>query len=119
MIRCEEEILGLKTRFPERFAQNMTTAAASSPLHWRGRLSGLVELVCALDYSGHITDALGGKPSFAAIVSAFQELFNVTIDKPYDQRARLAARKRRLSVLLPELKAAFEKNVIHCGIDRE
>lgn len=43
---------------------------------------------------------------------------SLTIDKPYDQRVRLALRKKRLAILLPELKSAFEKNVVLCNTNR-
>lgn len=117
MIRCEEAILRQRLEHPElcKVDTAKRNPVPSSPLFWRGSLSGLMELICALDYSLCIADSLGEKQSFAAIVSAFEWLFNVTIYKPYDQRARLADRKRRLSILLPRLKAAFEKNIIHCG----
>ena len=78
-----------------------------------------MELIASLDYSGHVTSGEGAKQSYAALVAGFERLFNVTIDKPYDQRARLAQRKKRLSILLPELKSAFEKNIVLCNSERK
>lgn len=60
----------------------------------------------------------GNRQSFAALVAAFETLFNVTLPKPYDLRADLARRKKNLSVLLPKLRETYEKNTVNCGIDR-
>ena len=87
-------------------------------LHWKGSLANLMELVTSLDYSGLVTDGEGNRQSFAALVAAFEILFNVTLPKPYDLRADLARRKKNLSVLLPKLRETYEKNIVNCGIDR-
>lgn len=87
-------------------------------LQWKGSLANLMELVASLDYSGLVTDGEGNRQSFAALVAAFETLFNVTLPKPYDLRADLARRKKNLSVLLPKLRETYEKNIVNCGIDR-
>ena len=87
-------------------------------LHWKGSQAGLMELIASLDYSGLVTDGQGNRQSFAALVAAFETLFNVTLPKPYDLRADLARRKKNLSVLLPKLRETYEKNIVSCGIDR-
>lgn len=74
-----------------------------------------MELVSSLDYSGLVTDGKGNRQSFAALVAAFETLFNVTLPKPYDLRADLARRKKNLSVLLPKLRETYEKNIVNCG----
>lgn len=89
-----------------------------SSLHWKGSLAGLMELIASLDYSGIITDDNGKPQSFAAIVGTFERMFNISISKPYDLRASLARRKKACSVLLPELREAYERNIVNCGIDK-
>lgn len=79
----------------------------------------LMELICALYYSDYVTDASGAIPSFASFVVVFSHLFNFPIDRPYDMRARLAGRKKRLSVLLPKIKADYEKEIVKCGLDNK
>lgn len=74
-----------------------------------------MELITSLHYSQMIADASGGHQSFGGLVSAFEKLFNVSIPKPYDLRADLARRKKKVFVLLPKLKEAYEKNIINCG----
>ena len=111
MLYCEEEIAHLRLAHPEVM---QCLPVHRSSLHWKGHISGLVELISSLDYSNRIQTESGEKQSFAAIVSSFEWLFNVSIDKPYDERAKLSLRKRRLSILLTELKTAFEKNIITC-----
>lgn len=87
-------------------------------LHWKGSRVNLMELIASLDYSALVTDGQGNRQSFAALVAAFETLFNVTLPKPYDLRADLARRKKNLSVLLPKLRETYEKNIVNCGIDR-
>ena len=120
MIRCEEEILKHCVEHPERLQslpiRSCAQQVSSGSLRWRGSMLGLMELICALYYSGYVTDASGIRPSFASFVGAFSHLLNFPIDRPYDMRARLAGRKKRLSVLLPALKNAFEQNIVRCGI---
>ena len=101
MLNCEEEIAHYQFNHPELIS---SPAVHPSPLHWKGHISGLMELISSLDYSDHVQTESGKKQSFAAIVTGFEWLFNVSIDKPYDERAKLALRKRRLSILLTELK---------------
>ena len=111
MLYCEEEIAHLRLTHPETI---QCAPTHRSPLYWKGRISGLMELISSLDYSNHIQTESGEKQSFAAIVAGFEWLFNVSIDNPYDERAKLSLRKRRLSILLTELKMVFEKNIIMC-----
>ena len=87
-------------------------------LHWKDSLVNLMELIASLDYSGAVTDEKGNRQSFAAIVMAFEAFFHVSLSKPYDLRADLSRRKKNLSVLLPKLQEAYEKNIVNCGIDR-
>ena len=85
-------------------------------LRWKGSLVNLMELIASLHYLGVITDGNGNRQSFASLVAAFEEFLHIRIPKPYDLRADLARRKKTLSVLLPKLREAFEKNIINCGI---
>ena len=120
MIRCEENILHYRIEHPERQQslpiRSTAKKVSSGSLRWRGSMLGLMELICALYYSGYVTDASDARPSFASFVGTFSHLLNFPIDRPYDMRARLAGRKKRLSVLLPALKNAFEQNIVRCRI---
>lgn len=89
-----------------------------STLHWKGSLVNLMELITSLDYSEMVVDVSGRHQSFAGLVSAFERLFNISISKPYDLRADLSRRKKNLSVLLPKLREAYEKNIVNCGIGK-
>lgn len=121
LVRMETDLLHFMAEHPG-------THAAPSPadektkrhpaLHWKGSLANLMELIASLDYSALVTDGQGNRQSFAALVAAFETLFNVTLPKPYDLRADLARRKKNLSVLLPKLRETYEKNIVNCGIDR-
>lgn len=88
------------------------------PLYWKGSLANLMELIASLDYSGLVTDGTGNRQSFASLVAAFESFFHVSLPKPYDLRADLARRKKSLSVLLPKLREAYEKNIVNCGIGK-
>lgn len=92
---------------------------SSSSLHWKSSLINLMELIASLYYSGIVTDSLGQRQSFAGLVAAFEKLFNISIPKPYDLRADLAQRKKSLSILLPQLKDVFEKNIVSCGMRKK
>ena len=93
--------------------------ATPSSLHWKSSLINLMELIASLDYSGIVTDSSGQRQSFAGLVAAFEKLFNISIPKPYDLRADLARRKKSFSVLLPQLKDIYEKNIVSCGIQKK
>ena len=114
MLQCEEEIARQRIEHPN--LNNAEPIRVVSALHWKGHISGIMEMISSLDFSNHVVTDEGVKQAFSTIVSHFEWLFNVKIDKPYDQRARLAQRKRRISVLLSELKTAFEKNIKLCNL---
>lgn len=115
LVEAEIELVNFCVQYPET---NETSASFFSPLHWKGSLVNLMELISSLDYSELVTDEHGRRFSFAGIVSAFEKLFNVSIPKPYDLRADLSRRKKSCSVLLPKLKEAYEKNIVGCGIGK-
>lgn len=120
MIRCEEDILRYRIEYPERLRtipiRSTAKKVSSGALRWRGSMLGLMELICALYYGECVVDAEGNHASFASVVGALCRLFGFPIDRPYDMRARLAGRKKKLSVLLPKIKAAYEKEIVKCGL---
>lgn len=121
LVRMETDLLHFMADHPGLHAAPSPADEKTSnrpALHWKGSLANLMELVASLDYSGLVTDGEGNRQSFAALVAAFEALFNVTLPKPYDLRADLARRKKNLSVLLPRLRETYEKNIVNCGIDR-
>ena len=121
LVRMETDLLHFVTEHPEIHATPSPADEKTKKhptLHWKGSQVNLMELIASLDYSGLVTDGKGNRQSFAALVMAFEDLFNVTLPKPYDLRADLARRKKNLSVLLPKLRDTYEKNIVNCGIDR-
>lgn len=123
VVKIEIELLHLAIRHPEHRPETVQTAGSlQSPkhpsLHWKGSTINLMELIASLDYSGFIANEKGDRQSFAGMVAAFEAFFHVSLPKPYDLRADLSRRKKNLSVLLPKLREAYEKNIINCGIDR-
>lgn len=121
LVRMETDLLHFAVEHPGIHAAPSPVnekTKSHSILYWKGSLAGLMELVASLDYSGLVTDGKGNRQSFAALVAAFEPLFNITLPKPYDLRADLARRKKNLSVLLPKLRETYEKNIVNCGIDR-
>lgn len=121
LVRMERDLLHFMADHPELQAVPPPAGEKTRnhpALHWKGSQAGLMELIASLDYSGLVTDGQGNRQSFAALVAAFETLFNVTLPKPYDLRADLARRKKNLSVLLPKLRETYEKNIVNCGIDR-
>ena len=119
LVKTEIELLHFALRYPEcRNTPADTGKGQTAPfsLRWKGSLVNLMELIASLYYLGVITDGNGNRQSFASLVTAFEELLHIRIPKPYDLRADLARRKKNLSVLLPRLREAFEKNIINCGI---
>ena len=121
LVRMETDLLHFMAEHPGLHAapSSADEKTRNRPaLHWKGSLANLMELVASLDYSGMVTDGKGNRQSFAALVAAFETLFNVALPKPYDLRADLARRKKNLSVLLPKLREIYEKNIVNCGLDR-
>lgn len=119
LVRTEIELLRLAVEHPgwQGHAPVRQEGQAKLPaLHWKGSAVNLMELIASLDYAGLVANGEGGRQSFAALVSAFEAFFHVSLPKPYDLRADLARRKKSLSVLLPKLKEAYEKNIVNCGI---
>lgn len=115
LVEAEIELVNFSVQYPEA---GEAPSSFFSSLHWKGTLVNLMELISSLDYSELVTDESGRRLSFAGIVSAFEKLFNVSMPKPYDLRADLARRKKNVSVLLPKLKEAYEKNIVNCGIGK-
>lgn len=114
LIKAEIKLTHLLLQHPEYSTPKQETCLP--PLHWNGSLINLMELITSFDYSGIITDTSGKRQSFAGLVSAFETLFHIQIPKPYDLRADLARRKKKLAILLPTLKENYEKNIVNCGI---
>ena len=108
LVKTEIELLRFSVEHPEYCAVHPATEENNSSvisLHWKSSLVNLMELI-----------ANGNRQSFASLVVAFEGFLHIRIPKPYDLRADLARRKKSLSVLLPKLREAFEKNIINCGI---
>jgi len=119
LIKTEIELLYFTLRDPEYQDAIPDTDKQQTDLsfpRWKDSLVNLMELIASLYYLGVITDANGTRQSFASLVVAFEKFLHIRIPKPYDLRADLARRKKSLSVLLPKLREAFEKNIINCGI---
>lgn len=119
LVKTEIELLRFSVKHPEYCAVHPATEennASVISLHWKSSLVNLMELIASLYYLGVITDGNGNQQSFASLVVAFEGFLHIRIPKPYDLRADLARRKKSLSVLLPKLREAFEKNIINCGI---
>lgn len=53
----------------------------------------LIELITALDQLGAVQMCTGDPASFKTIVSAFEVLFNITLNYPHQQREDIIARK--------------------------
>lgn len=97
LVRMERDLLHFMVDHPEIHAAPSPADEKTKrhpALHWKGSQAGLMELIASLDYSALVTDGKGNRQSFAALVAAFEILFNVTLPKPYDLRADLARRKR-------------------------
>lgn len=123
IVKMEIELLHFAVQHPEHCPKSVQTAGnPQSPklpsLHWKGSAINLMELIASLDYSGFVMNEKGDRQSFAGMVTAFEAFFHVSLSKPYDLRADLSRRKKSLSVLLPQLREAYEKNIVNCGIDR-
>lgn len=121
LVRIEMDLIHFMAEHPE--CHTIRPAASENKpelpsLYWKDSLANLMELIASLDYSDSVTDEKGNRQSFASIVTAFGTFFHVNLSKPYDLRADLARRKKNLSVLLPKLREAYEKNIVNCGIDR-
>ena len=118
LVKMEIELLLFSVEHPEcQVSSDMQKKRSGVPsIHWNGSTTSLMELIASLDYSGLITNDNGARQSFAGLVAAFEEFFNITLPKPYDLRADLARRKKNLSVLLPKLKENYEKNIVKCGL---
>ena len=115
----EIELLLFSVEHPEcRVSSNIQKkrSGGAPSIHWNGSIINLMELIASLDYSGLITNENGSRQSFAGLVAAFEEFFNISLPKPYDLRADLSRRKKSLSVLLPKLKENYEKNIVNCGL---
>lgn len=82
-----------------------------SVLRWNGTANELLELICALWYSGIITNEPGNDISFTGFVRLFEEFFNLKMTKLFDKRSQLAARNRNLTPLLDRIKFAFTENI--------
>ena len=118
LVKMEIELLLFSVEHPEcQVSSDIQKRRSGVPsIHWNGSTTSLMELIASLDYSGLITNDNGARQSFAGLVAAFEEFFNITLPKPYDLRADLARRKKNLSVLLPKLKENYEKNIVKCGL---
>lgn len=118
LVKMEIELLLFSVEHPEcRVSSNIQKkrSGGAPSIHWNGSIINLMELIASLDYSGLITNDNGSRQSFAGLVAAFEEFFNISLPKPYDLRADLSRRKKNLSVLLPKLKENYEKNIVNCG----
>ncbi len=120
LVKMEIELLLFSVEHPECQVDSniQKKRSGASSIHWNGSIINLMELIASLDYSGLITNDNGNRQSFAGLVAAFEDFFNISLPKPYDLRADLSRRKKNLSVLLPKLREAYEKNIVNCGIDR-
>lgn len=89
------------------------------PYRWKGNLSELMELLCALWFNGNIIDQSGCVPSFTSYIKNCERLFNVRLATPFKKRAQLADRKDYATPLLDALKQAYKKNIEKIGIKKQ
>lgn len=103
MLDAELQLLEKRLQYPEHFATR-SDASARSPLHWRATPTELAELLCALDFSGAVCDADGGKATFTDLVSQIEGTFNIRLGNPHDLKRNVLRRKTRLTVFLDKLR---------------
>lgn len=92
-------------------SENSPAKSKQSPLHWLTKANELLELINSLWYSAKIATDPGLELSYTGFVHCFEEFFNIKITKLFDKRSQLAARKRNLTPLLDQLKAAYLENI--------
>ena len=93
----------------EEFLKNRSndTVTEDSPLKWTDKNIELVELIYGLDSAGSIN---GGNAKINDIVEAFENIFNVKIDKAY--RAFIDLKKRQEpTTFLDKLRNALRKRM--------
>lgn len=103
LIDAELRLLDKKPLYPRLFEPSVAEPKIS-PLHWRATPTELAELLCALDFSGAVCNADGGKATFTNIVEAFEQLFDIRLGNPHDLKRNVLRRKTRLTVFLDKLR---------------
>lgn len=103
LIEDEFRLLDKKPLYPRSFEPSVADPKIS-PLHWRATPTELAELLCALDFSGAVCNADGGKATFTDLVSQIERAFNIRLGNPHDLKRNVLRRKTRLTVFLDKLR---------------
>lgn len=103
LIDAELRLLDKKLLYPRLFEPSAPDLKVS-PLHWRATPTELAELLCALDFSGAVCNADGGKATFTDLVSQIEGAFNIRLGNPHDLKRNVLRRKTRLTVFLDKLR---------------
>lgn len=98
LLESHLHILEMEVQFPVNVKCPPTYPKDFEPisnLKWSENFTkrDLIELITALDHLGAVQMSTGDPASFKTIVSAFEVLFNVTLNYPHQQREDIVARK--------------------------
>ena len=112
MLDIEIDMVNRQLGKPGQEASCPKPDASPGPLlAWKGSVSQLLEMVCALFSTGLITQKDGSTLNFIQTIKAFEAFFGIKIPEPYKRRGILFERKRNVTAFLDYLKRAYQQSV--------
>lgn len=108
LVDSQINLLKLSLDYPHMFEQS-DKAQIVSPFQWSSNYTknDLIEIISALDAVGAVESKNGEKISFRELVTGFELLFNVSLNKPYNKREEVLNRKTRTVDFLKRLTRAL------------
>jgi hypothetical protein len=99
----------MELEHPERFvrADNAPTPLAK----WNGTIAELLELSVSVHGAGLIGKSTGEPMAYSDIISLVENIFGLTISRPYERKSKLFMRKKDETPFLNRLITVFHSEV--------
>ncbi len=105
MIDSELRLIELELKYPERFLSFPEDHKALA--RWNGKPTELLEYITPLQLTGKFLKPSGEPMAFSDIVRVFEAILGITVNKLYETKSRLLARKKNITPFIDSMKYAL------------
>jgi hypothetical protein len=109
LIDCEQDIVQMELEHPERFAGSDNIPAPIAK--WNGTIAELLELSVSVHGAGLIVKSTGEPMAYSDVISLVENIFGLTVSRPYECKSKLFMRKKDETPFLNRLIMVFHSEV--------
>ena len=98
----------MELEYPERF---ISQAPKAPSVKWLGSIAELLELAIPVFCAGKIAKPTGEPMAYSDVVALIEEIFGITVSRPYERKTKLFNRKKSETPFLNKLITIFRLEV--------